>query len=677
MQESECNPSETFASGAGGHGASAHDSGLDVPVRRLRGVGPEREVLLGRLGIRTVRDLLWTLPRRWEDRRQLGTIARLELGRPTTVSGKVVACGVKWFRQRARSVFELILEDGTGRLHCRWWNMPMLERVFRPGDILLVFGKPNSLRPRQMDHPETERMESEDDLTVHLRRIVPVHGGTEGLTPRALRTLTWNALADFGPLVEEDGWDGADPGPGPDGTAWPGRRQALCDLHFPADMSRAEHARRRFAAEEFFRLQREIRRRRQLLALRFKAPPCAGDNRLMRPFLSRLGFSLTPAQSRVLRELRADLGRAVPMRRLLQGDVGAGKTVVAACAALMAMEVGRDVVVMAPTEILARQLFEVLGLWFRPLGLGVALRAGGVAVGGEVASPCLHVGTHALLEDSVSLGTPGLVIIDEQHKFGVEHREALLRKTAHPHLLVMTATPIPRTLGLTLYGDLDHSVLDGLPAGRVPVRTHVRDESALPKVWEFVRGEIAAGRRAYVVCPRVEASEQEDVRAVRDLFAGVTAAMEPWRCGMVHGRMQPAEREAAIKAFRGGEAPVLVATSVIEVGVDVPEASVIVILSAERFGLAQLHQLRGRVGRGGAASHCILVATTETGAGRARLEAMVGTTDGFKIAEADFKLRGPGEMLGRQQSGIPSFRFGDLARDLDLMHWARERAKVS
>ena len=385
----------------------------------------------------------------------------------------------------------------------------------------------------------------------------------------------------------------------------------------------------------------------------------------------------SPAQARVLREIRADLSGPEPMRRLLQGGVGSGKTVVAACAALMALECGRHVAIMAPTELLARQLFHGFTRWLGPLEVGVVLHAAGDVMGTHGIGPTLTVGTHALLEDTVQFRDHGLVIIDEQHKFGVAQREALLRKAGHPHLLVMTATPIPRTLGLAVYGDLDHSILDAPPAGRIPVRTHVRGPDALPKVWAFVRAEIASGKRAYVVCPRVDESDNDDVRAVTREFDEVRRAMEPWPCVLAHGRMASEERDNAMEAFRKGAAPVLVATSVIEVGVDVPEATVMVILSAEQFGLAQLHQLRGRVGRGGEASHCILVADAPSEAARERLAVMARTHDGFEIAEADFRLRGPGELLGREQSGLPQFRFGDLTADADLMAWARERTRAA
>lgn len=639
----------------------------------VRGVGPERSALLLKLGIRTVGDLLLHRPRRHEDRRALVAIRDLQLGEPATVAGKIVASGTKWFRNRTRSVFEFILEDGTGRLHCRWWNVPFLEKVYGPGDAVLVYGKPNSLRPRQIDHPETERFESEDDPRVHLNRVVPIHGATEGLSARTIRTLVWNALEQFGGTIPGCDWDGDRRCTAPDGIPWPTRVQALRDLHFPEDPLAAERARQRFAFDEFMELQRAIRRRRANLERLAEPIPCGGDNRWMRPFLGGLGFRLTSAQTRVLKEIRQDLVGRVPMRRLLQGDVGSGKTVVAACAALMALESGWTVAVMAPTEILAVQLAGHFRRWFEPLGIGVTLHAGGrvEGPGDGGACPRMVVGTQALLESSVELDRLGLVIVDEQHKFGVVQREALVRKGRHPHLLVMTATPIPRTLGLTVYGDLDLSVLDALPEGRQPIRTHLRDATALPRVWEFMKTELAAGRRAYVVCPRVDESEQDDVRSVTREFKNVREALAPWKVVLAHGRMASEERDRSMLEFRSGEAAVLVATQVIEVGVDVPAASVMVILSAERFGLAQLHQLRGRVGRGSAASHCILVAQAKTESARARLKVLEETTDGFELAEADFRIRGPGELLGQEQSGMPQLRFGDLLSDGELVRWAR------
>jgi ATP-dependent DNA helicase RecG len=378
------------------------------------------------------------------------------------------------------------------------------------------------------------------------------------------------------------------------------------------------------------------------------------------------------------------------MRRLLQGDVGSGKSLVAACASLMTIESGFNVAVMAPTEILAEQLWSNFRRWFEPLGITVDLRTGNRKTDLELpllssASPGARrservvVGTHALVQESFQLERIGLVIIDEQHKFGVAQREALLRKGRNareaPHLLVMTATPIPRTLGLTLYGDLDVSVLDELPAGRGQIRTHVREPEALPKVWGFVQQELARSRQAYVVYSRVTEAEQDEIKAVTKEFARVQAALAPHPVGLLHGQLPPEEKERVMAAFRGGTVKTLVTTSVIEVGVDVPNATVMLIENAEQFGLAQLHQLRGRIGRGGHDSHCILLARMKTEEAAARMKVMTETCNGFEIAEADLRLRGPGELVGRDQSGLPDFRFGHLAGDRDLVEAARDLAR--
>jgi RecG-like helicase/REP element-mobilizing transposase RayT len=936
---------------------------LATPISVLRGIGPERVVQLARLGLHTVGDVLWHRPRRYEDRRQFRAIRELREGESATVLGRITAAGAKRFRS-GRKVFEFVLEDGTARLHCRWWNLAFIERLFAVGDEVLVYGKPLSLRPRTMDHPETEKLEAGDEPQIHVNRVVPIYPLTEGLPQRALRALAWRVVREFAPHVAEPAPAlvpvGADadaalltPAPGESGalfrpgpaTRWPARAAAVRALHFPADLPAAERARQRLALDEFVTLQLSIQRRRQNLERHAEAQPCAGDNRWMKPFLNSLGFPLTAAQTRVLKELRADLGGPVPMRRLLQGDVGSGKTVVAACAALMTLESGRNVAVMAPTEILAEQLHRNLRGWFEPFGVEVALRTGSrkesgggfqparadrqaapelvegspvsssapensltpvspffdralgkeacqgrlphwrqaerlyfvtfrladsvaqpvlkkwrwereqwvkahpepwtddtarefhrrftrrmeelldagggscwlarpavgelvaaalrhfdgdryqlgdfvvmpnhvhvlvrpapehkleeilhawksytagkangllgrtgsfwqeeyydhlvrserqlagiqeyirlnplkarleagayvlgdgsfrwppedshpmtdataVVQGGEAfkagdggaagdpprrpeAGATLVVGTHALVQEAFGLERLGLVVIDEQHKFGVAQREALVRKGRYPHLLVMTATPIPRTLGLTLYGDLDVSVLDELPGGRGRIRTHLRAADALPKVWEFLRGQLDAGRQAYVVCPRVEESDRDDVKAVTREFDVVRKELAPRPVGLLHGQLPAAEKERVMTAFRRRELAVLVATGVIEVGVDVANATVMLIQNAEQFGLAQLHQLRGRIGRGRHESHCILVADLKTEAAAERLKVLAGTTDGFALAEADLRLRGPGELLGRQQSGLPDFRFGHLAGDRDLVELAR------
>ena len=680
-------------------------AGLDTPLQFLRGIGPDRAAHLARLGLVTVGDLLLHRPRRYEDRRHLAPIAALTRDGTATVCARVVAAGTR--RLRRGSVFELILEDGTGRLHCRWWNLPFMERMFAVGEELLVHGKVRSVRPLAIDNPETERIENGDDRTLHVGRVVPVYPSTEGLTQRVFRILMDRAWREHGgrvgppdpdlvpagrPLVPSAVLDEApgDPTQPELGLSTddrpmvplPGRPQAVHDLHFPGEPADARAARARLALDEFIALQLEIRRRRLNLERHARALPCQGDNRLMKPFLAALGFRLTDAQARVLREIRSDLGGSVPMRRLLQGDVGSGKTVVAAAAALMTLESDHHVLLMAPTEILAEQLHQAFRRWLGPLGVAVELRTGAVktdAGGPRFGSPpTVVVGTHALLSDGFQPDRLGLVIIDEQHKFGVGQRESLLRKGRHPHLLVMTATPIPRTLGLTWYGDLYLSVLDERPAGRGVLRTHLRTPEALPKVWTFIAGELAAGRQAYVVYPRVDAGEEagetagaDEVKAVTREHRRVAEALSPHAVGLLHGRLKPEEKEAVMDGFRRGRIRVLVATSVIEVGVDVPNASVMLIENAEQFGLAQLHQLRGRIGRGVHASHCILVARARTDAARERLQILAKTDDGFALAEADLRLRGPGDFLGRAQSGLPDLRFGDLVQDRPLVELAR------
>jgi ATP-dependent DNA helicase RecG len=442
-------------------------------------------------------------------------------------------------------------------------------------------------------------------------------------------------------------------------------------------MEDAEIARRRLALDEFIGLQRGVFERRKKFESSAKGLPCGGDNTLIKPFLARLGFKLTDAQAHVLREIREDLRGAHPMRRLLQGDVGSGKTAVAACAALMTLESGFSVALMAPTEILAEQHFQNFTRWLEPLGVKVEVQTGTRKTPSAQRTEreqhaSIIIGTHALLTGGFDLPNLGLVIVDEQHKFGTAQREALVRKGHYPHLLVMTATPIPRTLGLTLYGDLDVSTIDAMPAGRGRIRTFLRMADALPKVWGFLKEKLGEGRQAYVVYPRVEETDAGNVKAVTREFEKVQKALAPFRCGLLHGRLSAKEKDAAMAAFRANEVHVLLATSLIEVGVDVPNATVMLIENAEQFGLAQLHQLRGRIGRGAHESFCVLVSNADGPEARGRLKVLEETNDGFKIAEADLKLRGPGELLGQQQSGAARFRFGDLATDLELIKQARE-----
>jgi ATP-dependent DNA helicase RecG len=689
---------------------------LRRPVGSLWGVGGERAAQLARLGIVTIEDLLLHAPRRYEDRRHFRKIAELTKDESFTARGTIVAQGLKRFRGGNKSVFEFILDDGTARLHCRWWNLPFMEKYFEVGDEVFVFGKLVETKPRKMDHPETEVIEGGEEGFIHINRIAPVYPLTEGLPQRWLRGLIWRTLERFEGQIKEPAFGARVSSPaaragaktaqessmipaiveaaaaGDSRAPLPTRANAIRMIHFPEELTDVEIARRRLALDEFVELQIQIQSRRKKFEALSKALPCGGDNRLMKPFLARLGFKLTGAQTNVLREIRADMGGAHPMRRLMQGDVGSGKTVVAACSALMALESGFNVALMAPTEILAEQHFRNFKKWFEPLGVKVELQTGSrktasdewqvtsdekkraqLPVTRHPSPVTLFVGTHALFTAGFDLPKLGLVIIDEQHKFGVAQRETLVRKGNYPHLLVMTATPIPRTLGLTLYGDLDVSVIDEMPAGRGGIKTFVRTADKLPKVWEFIREKITAGRQAYVVYPRVEEQDTaNDIKAVTKEFENVQRTLAPFKIGLLHGRVKSAEKESVMSAFRANQIQALVATALIEVGVDVPNATVMLIENAERFGLAQLHQLRGRIGRGAHESFCILISDAKSDEARERLKILEETNDGFKIAEADLKLRGPGELLGREQSGMPKFRFGNLTEDLDLIRQARE-----
>ena len=663
-------------------------SPLAAPVSSVWGVGEERARLLARLEIFTVEDLLLHNPRRYEDRRKFLPIRDLKPKEPATARGTIIAAGIKRFQKGARSMFECVFDDGTARLYCRWWQaQAWMPDWYAVGREFLIYGKlDNEKKPRTFTHPETEYCEPGDDEFIHVNRIVPIHSLTEGLTARVMRSIIWRALEKYEAEV-------AEPMIALDLKQFPTRANAVRMIHFPEELSDVEFARQRLALDEFVALQAQIQSRRKKFEALSKALPCGGDNRLMKPFLAALGFKLTAAQANVLKEIRSDMGGSFPMRRLLQGDVGSGKTAVAACSALMAIESGFNVALMAPTEILAEQHFRNFSKWFEPLGIKVEIQTGSrkivpapllkSAVRGKPSTfnlqpSTLFIGTHALFTEGFDLPMLGLVIIDEQHKFGVTQREALVRKGNYPHLLVMTATPIPRTLGLTLYGDLDVSVIDELPGGRGAIKTFLRATNKLPKVIEFIREKISEGRQAYIVYPRAEVADTDkDIKAVTKEFANVQKALIGFNVGLLHGRIKSVDKEKTMAEFRANKIQALVATSLIEVGVDVPNATIMLIENAEHFGLAQLHQLRGRIGRGTHESFCILISDALNEEAQARLMILAATTDGFKIAEADLKLRGPGELLGQQQSGAMRLRFGNLAEDLALIRQARELVQKS
>ena len=637
-------------------------------------MGGERASRLAKLGIRTIGDLLWHGPKRYEDRNQPHEIKSLTKGDTATVAGPIVAAGVKRMRG-GRSLCEFIIDDGSARLHCRWWNMPYMNRYYKTGDTVHVHGKLSSEKPRSMDHPEAEVAEEGEEF-IHLKRVVPVYRLTEGIKQRWLRAVMWRAVEGYAEQIidERESWLAGDD------SHWLPLPEAFKAVHFPDEIEQTEMARERLALEEFIRFQIQIQEKRKRFRSTIQALDCTGDDRLVKPYIEGLGFTLTGAQQRAWGDVARDMAGSFPMRRLLQGDVGSGKTAVAACAALRAIESGFSAVVLAPTEILAEQHYRVFGNWFSPLGITVHLHTGSKKTLGEIdpaqrelgmgdeALPPVVVGTHALVEEGFALENIGLAIIDEQHKFGVEQRKKLVKKGRYPHVLVMTATPIPRTLTMTAYAGLEVSVIDELPPGRKPVTTAVIAGDRRPEVIERIRVALAEGRQAYWVCPLIEESEVLEAEAAETTAAELERQLPDFRVGLVHGRMKPAEKQAVMDAFKGGEIRLLVATTVIEVGVDVPDASLMIIENAERLGLSQLHQLRGRVGRGSDSSACLLMYKAPLGQlARERLKVMRETSDGFRIAERDLELRGPGEVLGTRQTGMLRFRIADLARDAELV----------
>jgi ATP-dependent DNA helicase RecG len=667
---------------------------LSNPVKYLRGVGPQRAALLEEHGIATVGDLLSYLPFRYEDRIRFTPIAEIVPGQVYTILAEVTGGGgstVRFSRGRG-AMFHLAVRDKTGVLYARFFHGAYLQGRFKDGQRLVLHGKAevDPYRParREMVNPQIEAVSSDDGAvadSTEMGRIVPVYEAMSGISSRMLRRIIYGVLLNF---------DGhmADPLPEEIRARYrfPARREALLYAHFPPKDENLEllnsfrsPAQLRLIFEEFFYYQLALALRRQHEHHRAGIAMRVREDKIREALKRILPFKPTPAQKRVLAEIAGDLEKPFPMHRLVEGDVGSGKTIVALEAATIAIENGCQVALMAPTEILAAQHYLSARRVFQPAGYRVELITGGrnkverelAELRAQAGQAQLVVGTHALIEKGVKFERLGLVIVDEQHRFGVLQRKQLIEKGVSPHVLVMTATPIPRTLALTLYGDLDISVIDELPPGRTPIETRWSADTQLPGVWEFLRREIARGRQAYVIYPVIEESKQELKAATAEYERLAKIVFPKLRLGLLHGRLKNDEKEAVMEQFRCGELNILVATTVIEVGVDVPNATVMVIEHADRFGLAQLHQLRGRVGRGTEKSHCILVAPkTIAGEARERIETMVATSNGFEIAERDLRLRGPGEFFGTRQHGDAAFSFAQPLRDREILELARREA---
>jgi ATP-dependent DNA helicase RecG len=644
-----------------------------------------RLTALGRLGITKVEDLVTHFPRRYEDRHQFPEFPREESEVPMCLCGEVIKTQLRRFGGW-KKIFEATLQQTNANalsqpLVCRWFNLHYVQKMIATGQQLVVFGKPR-LRGKRicMDHPEFEVIENDEEISIHFRRITPIYPATEGVTQRALRSIIYRLLQQ----ISEEPLETLAPPTLVSGD----RRSAIEEIHFPKTWEFLKTARQHLVLSEFFALQMLIASRRTAARVRVGESHC-GSGRLLEKFVQRLPFELTGAQKKVISEIRRDLAGAEPMNRLLQGDVGSGKTVVAISAILLAIEAGYQAALMAPTQILAEQHYAVLREWLEPLGVRMSLRTAARQQDNAPLPlfaqakrdrelphdvPQIIIGTHALLYENVSFSNLGLVVIDEQHKFGVAQRARLTARDPAPDVLVLTATPIPRTLTMTVYGDLDVSIIDEMPRNRGKIVTAARDESKLGEVLSFFRTQLEAGRQAYVIYPLIDESEKLEAKAAATEFEKWQDRLRPFRCELLHGRISPDEKQSTMERFRRGKTQALISTTVIEVGVDVPNATVMLVENAERFGLAQLHQLRGRIGRGEHKSYCILLTADQSTETRAKLSVLEKTNNGFEIAEADWDFRGPGDLLGTAQSGLPALKIGDLKRDAPLMRQARAAA---
>ncbi|SHG96930.1 ATP-dependent DNA helicase RecG [Thermosyntropha lipolytica DSM 11003] len=645
-------------------------------IQYVKGVGPKRSKLFNRLGINTVFDLLWNIPRAYVNHENIAAINDVKIGEKNMVRGRVES--VQNLKTgRGMSIVKAWLKDSSGFIQAVWFNQPYMEKVLKKGQELIVIGKVKSAYGGLEIHVSEYEVVGEEEIAF---KVVPVYNLTDGLNQKIMRQVMFNVLQEFLPYYPEifapdirEKYDLAD------------IKEAFFNIHFPAGREEYKKARKRLAFEELFLFQAGIKQERKP-ALKSGFVIHKEKNDLVARVYQNIPFALTGAQKRVIEEIFKDMESARQMNRLVQGDVGAGKTVVAALAMAKAVASGYQAAIMAPTEILAEQHYKSILKFFTHTDTVIALLTGSTGSSqrrmlldalsrGEID---ILVGTHALIQEDVFFDQLGLVIIDEQHRFGVKQRALLSQKGNFPDILVMTATPIPRTLALTIYGDLELSVIDELPPGRKPVKTIYVKETFRSRVYDFIKEELEKGRQAYFICPLVEESEKQDLQAAVGLYEELkNKVFTGYRVGLLHGRMKPKEKEYIMENFKAGLLDILVSTTVVEVGVDVPNASVMVIEQAERFGLSQLHQLRGRVGRGSEQAYCFLLGEPKTEEALRRLKAMENTNDGFKLAAEDLLLRGPGDFWGVRQHGLDQLKVADLIRDGKLIESARELARLT
>lgn len=656
----------------------------EFPIQYIKGVGPQRVKLLNNLGIKTVEDALYYLPYRYEDRKNIKKISRLTYGCLETILGRVVSADVIKLPRSNRKIFELTVSDGSGLVKGKWFNQPYMKKNFEVGQDVILSGivkrNPYWGVGFEFENPEYEFISDGEDNFIHTARVVPIYRTTAGLSVRQLRTIMYNTINtcinDIKDVLPSDIINK---------YKLPGFKESILNAHFPEGAIDIETLNRgasiyqqRLFFDELFKFElglSAIKKGKETeKGIAFNA-----EGHLVKKFLEMLPFKLTSAQQRVFNEILNDMKQPKTMNRLIQGDVGCGKTVIAIMAMLVAAECGYQSALMAPTEILAEQHYINIHKTIEDLGLEICLVTGSTKKRPleEIRSGKTHIviGTHALIQEGMEFKKLGLAIIDEQHRFGVMQRALLRKKAVNPDVLVMTATPIPRTLAMTLYGDLDYSVVDELPPQRKPIVTRLFYESQKHYVYDAILKETKNGRQVYVIYPAIEESDKTSLKSAIMGASAFKKMFPDLRVGLIHGRMKPQERETIMSLFRKGGIDLLVSTTVIEVGVDVPNASMMLIVHAERFGLSQLHQLRGRVGRGGSQSYCFLLAYYPiSDDAKKRLDVMVKTNDGFRIAEEDLSIRGPGEFFGTRQSGMPDLKVANIVRDARLLEIARKEA---